>query len=441
MSANSIQSDRVRKPNDISIQSIRLISYTGAEVDLSNIFQELNIFENIFENFLSGNITIADGLNLIRHLPIIGREYLEVSWSTPGTDVITKRFAVYRVSPRHVAKDTVQVYTLNFCSPEQLRNREVKISKSFKGFHDEIVTQLFDYIKLDDNKVFEVMPTSDTDTILVPFWSPMQTINHIAKRSRPKVGPNDQSYLFFENLDGFYFLPANQLFGRDINWSYTYGRAMDSRQADDGFDTMHALAQSYSQIKEYSSEDTFNRLKEIRSGKFAATQFTYDVTNKTFDQTVYSYAEDFKRTSHSSEFPVLPSLKDSLSGARMSSLQYRPMQPDRYSDRVTSKETNWGLNHNAVMQQLTSFVINLTVSGDSRRRVGEMVFLNIPTPEANDGGTVLPDPYLSGNFLITSIRHRISKNDYECYMKVAKDSLEQPFPDFKTNTIQNNRQL
>ena len=48
------------------------------------VFEELNIYEDLFSNVLRGTFTFVDNQGLAETLPIIGAETLILSFSTPG---------------------------------------------------------------------------------------------------------------------------------------------------------------------------------------------------------------------------------------------------------------------------------------------------------------------------------------------------------------------
>ena len=68
---------------EIQINHVLLISHIGEVVDLSAIMTQIEIYENIFSPFISGNILINDSTNLIKNLPIIGQEKLEIEFLSP----------------------------------------------------------------------------------------------------------------------------------------------------------------------------------------------------------------------------------------------------------------------------------------------------------------------------------------------------------------------
>ena len=72
------------KGGELIIDKCRLYSQNGASIDLTNHFESIDVYENIYENTLSGSITIIDGLNIAQHLPIMGQEMLELTFYTPA---------------------------------------------------------------------------------------------------------------------------------------------------------------------------------------------------------------------------------------------------------------------------------------------------------------------------------------------------------------------
>ena len=70
-------------PGQIDFQTLKLISSNGIVVDLNDYMIEFNLIEDIFSNFLHGQILITDSSNILSKLPIVGDEILIVSYGTP----------------------------------------------------------------------------------------------------------------------------------------------------------------------------------------------------------------------------------------------------------------------------------------------------------------------------------------------------------------------
>jgi hypothetical protein len=84
------------------------------------------------------------------------------------------------------------------------------------------------------------------------------------------------------------------------------------------------------------------------------------------------------------------------------------------------------------MNQFRTNTLTITVNGDSRRRVGEIVSVDIPSVEDPKNKDDWYDPYLSGNYMITAIVHEIGHGDYTMKMELAKDGYDEQIPEVQT---------
>jgi hypothetical protein len=92
--------------------------------------------------------------------------------------------------------------------------------------------------------------------------------------------------------------------------------------------------------------------------------------------------------------------------------------------------------------------IKVSVAGDPNLAVGKVVnFQNYqmaPAVSSNENRT--PDPFYSGNYLVTAVRHIVKNNSYITVMELSKDSNTGPINGFNNsgslqnfvNGVQNN---
>ena len=71
---------------DYDLKNIFLHNHFGEVIDIKNLVQELNIYESIYKNALTGSIVIIDAQNLIAKLEIQGLERISFKLSTPGAN-------------------------------------------------------------------------------------------------------------------------------------------------------------------------------------------------------------------------------------------------------------------------------------------------------------------------------------------------------------------
>ena len=79
---------------------------SSVSVDITSQVIGFSIYEDIFSPTLYGDITIKDATNLLNGepqlgntigFPIVGEEYIEVTYSVVASEVVFRRFAVYAI--------------------------------------------------------------------------------------------------------------------------------------------------------------------------------------------------------------------------------------------------------------------------------------------------------------------------------------------------------
>jgi len=78
--------------------------------------------------------------------------------------------------------------------------------------------------------------------------------------------------------------------------------------------------------------------------------------------------------------------------------------------------------------QLDSVKINFSAPGDSSREVGDLISFDFPTENskvaASSSGRGAGHKYYSGKFLITSLRHKITQDEYTIHVEAIKDGYK-----------------
>ena len=77
-----------RFPGDFEVQSIFLTSPSFKDpekiVDLSSVWTEINLFEDLYSPAISGDVTLVQSGGFVEGIPIIGEETLEIHMSVAG---------------------------------------------------------------------------------------------------------------------------------------------------------------------------------------------------------------------------------------------------------------------------------------------------------------------------------------------------------------------
>ncbi|MDP6845887.1 MAG: hypothetical protein QF460_02960 [Candidatus Nanoarchaeia archaeon] len=92
----------------------------------------------------------------------------------------------------------------------------------------------------------------------------------------------------------------------------------------------------------------------------------------------------------------------------------------------------WLLQRQAQIHEFGSVVINFSISGNSARHVGDLIRFEIPTNIPDDDKDLASVPIghqlYSGLYLISKIRHKITRNTYDHDIELIKNSFAKRIP-------------
>ena len=66
----------IQHAGEYDLTDLKLYTGSGEVLNLSLMYQSLDIYENMFSNSLTGSIIFIDNNNLVMNGPITGQEYL-----------------------------------------------------------------------------------------------------------------------------------------------------------------------------------------------------------------------------------------------------------------------------------------------------------------------------------------------------------------------------
>jgi hypothetical protein len=431
----------IKNANDVQILKVNLINHAGVKIDCSNLWVNIEIYESIHSNVLTGSLTIHDKMNISRNAPVIGQEKIEISYKTPSVESIIKTFVVYDVpvKQRIPGKDDVLI-TFQFTSIQnQLSSRKL-ISKSYNNkkltdmvkliFEDYLTDNSSDESGLNNNNLVTIEDTLPKTSLVIPRWTPLQTINWICSTSE-WYGNCD--YVFFEGMESFYFAPLANL--KLAKPTTTYKYTTEKVSLEIGKDVNEEIRK----IITYSESQSGNNKYEMEvEGVFASTTISHDTTYKTVEYNNFYYWKDFQEENvvKLSKEPIAPmTYASKISGdvhtkvKNKSSYMFDNIRT-QYEPTHYQKRTSQMLRNNAKN-------LKIEINGDCRRRAGEVLTINIPSTEflpAKNREELL-DGHLSGNYLVTSVGHHISKQDgYFMGLELVRDSFQEAYPDYVSIT-------
>ena len=395
----------INPPNTLHSKShkidyVKLIT-TTTEYDITDQLLEFVLFEDILDDAINGDIVFVDSNNILSGAPVIGREKLEISFSSRDDNdafflPYKKTFKI--INTNGLQKDiqnNTEVYTMSIISEAYSESDKIKISKSFNNTPDKIVSSLMSII----NTPISVEECLYKRKFIVPNISPFQFIKFLCDESTSKVNQSSD-FVFFENKDGFNFKSAYTLMQAQTPTLITY-RINTKGNPDHRFNARHILIDKY-----------FNSLEHY-NGICGATIITHDIKKK--KQLVnktdyYSYTKDFKNMNNGNLF--IDNNQQQLPNSRI----LYDIADTIYSEH-NSLQINQRLKRLINRALLNNSKITISLSGNIDLKTGDVILLDY-RDEFNK-----PDLIRSGKYIITKIKHDVTKVEYMMTLECSKDSF------------------
>lgn len=429
---------------DYKLESLTLTSQNSNESsDITQFMLELNLYEDLFSFCMTGNLVVADAINLISNFPILGNEYLSVKLRTPTLEdspgnVIEKTFQIYAIYDRTLNDDRSQYYNISFMSVEGYENQTTVVTKAFNGSTDEVAQKIYEeYIEFGRPLVIMDAPHTSRIKYISNHWTPFRNMNFISKTAKgSKLKGSD--YLFFESNKAFYFASIESLIASQLNENsgvfdeYVLERndaKMPRRVTDIGY-TGNRLPDSVTAIENLKMLTTIDTLEGNNKGAFAASIDGYDFyTKKVINVSSRFALPDFVKTGTKS---IVPSTLLKNPSAHKTFYSHNTGlfndfgltdEEDLPSGSTASNISTKLLNRRGYLSSFENNKFEAVLPGRTDIQVGHVISLLYPSAEASTEGeeSTILDPMLSGFYIISAIHHKFDKNRHVMYTELIKN--------------------
>ncbi len=424
---------------EFTIDEAIIISASGRHVDIRPLMEELNVFEDLFSPCITGNLILTDSNNMINTLPLAGYEYLSLKFSKSSQKIsFEKIFRIYKITDRKQNSDQNEFYMIHFCSEEMILNESIRVSKVYTDTPiDAIVSNIASsYLKINTQKFpnTQLLNTSGLHTISIPNWRPFYAINWISRLALNPLYPG-ASYVFFENRNGFNFLPIESLVKQPPKQKFLNSKIRLGFETDKTKSDIESASES---INEYEFTSTYDMFKNISSVLYAGTLITIDPLRQRITNTQLTSETLFPQTGHLNSNALtstaltrlgLPVSREFQSFYRIypTTLGHESLSYKTATGLRGNQIERWLLQRNMYLGGIHANRLNVSIPGNVALTVGDTIDLRFP---AIVGQTHVRefDKLYSGKYLITALRHAINKNSHLCYLEISKDSSEVTYP-------------
>lgn len=406
-------------------QACILFLGTDDAVDVASHIEQINIYEDIYSPFISGQITLRDTLDLPNIFGRSGKDVLLLKIRTNGLPDIPKNvifgsFHIYKMGERSLAGDRMQLYTYHFMSLEFMTDMNTHISKAFKGTGDTIFKEIANtYYTKDQSQIRNFIADQSTANIkfIQNFWTPSKCIQYAAQH---QVQSNQNyPFVFFENRDGFCFKDLYRLYQQEVIQVFVesdFSADVSNEKLDSGY-TKRDPERDFQVVHETRVDTMFDYLVDKTAGAIRQKLTTYDLLKKEFVITDYK----MRVAGRLNENPL-------YAGSVVETTEPARMYMSKYYDNVdfgNSTNSAYIQSRMSDMRLLNAAKLEIDVFGRTDYTVGKIVYYaaNIKAQILKDTpAEEYTDKIYSGRYLITAINHRFDRSRHLATIELSKES-------------------
>jgi hypothetical protein len=352
------------------------------------MFVDINIYESIFQPFVTAKLTIIDTHDLVYRGPIVGDEEIEITAVDNDDKIFNWKFVVYKLERDNNAKQgqvSKQLLILYLITKEEKNNILKRISRRLEDLPHNLVSYVVE--KYLEGTVID-LESGFTDKIPLTanYWKPLEIINYIEEQT--------VDCLFYQNQLGFHFKSVADLMNTEFVEKLTWKQPSDTTF-------------KVSDIISYSIQKYFN-LKEL--GMIFQGLGT---TNYRFDDIEYRWYKEQNDFETVSEYTTNLGKKLDI-----------PTSWKTYNSEIKRVYNDEKIeNRRKLLNRLfDKYKLTLRINGKKERNIGENYLIEYFIRERETSDKI--NINLTGFWFLVSIRHHFLKSgEYNQVMNLVKNGF------------------
>jgi len=425
----------VKKSTQFSINELAIVTKNG-NIDISNIFEELNIFDSLFLPVMNGKILIKDAQGLSGKLFFDGSESILIDISKdPNSDVANfkKAFRIIRQSDRKAEGSSGEMYVLHFVSDELTYSDRQKINQNYSGTYSYAVQKIMEnYLKVPTGETGGVYENScGIRDFPIPNLRPLEAIEWIAKRAVDiNQAPN---FMFFQNIVGYNFASLSTLLTQEDLLDIKF-EPKNTKQGNPFSEISSAIA-----FEVVSQSDSFKKQRDgVNAGQFLG----FDPITREIAKKEISFGDVYTTMKNANENPDFSEIFDrdgkpntqafdskksvSIFGAAQKLSSYIKKNDPTSVSKVDNIE-DYLFQRKSIISNLMAKRLKIAMPGNFQLTSGFNVNVMAPSQGIKEDGDDNDDPSVSGKYLIVATRHIIGFDKHETVIEVASTSTNNEF--------------
>lgn len=425
----------IQQSTQFKVKELTIVTKAG-NVDVIDLYEEINIFDSLLVPVMSGFILMRDSVGLSGKLLFDGSESILIEvLKDENSDVagFKKAFRIYKQSDRKNDGQNSESYLLHFVSDELIYSDQQRITQSFEGTMTDIVQKILtNYLKVSENNLGGIYePSSGLRSVTIPNLKPLEAIEWCAKRS---VDVNQSPcFMFYQNLLGYNFATLSTLLTEDELLDIKFEIKNQSKG-----DPISEIGSP----RAYEIIAQTDMVEKTRSGVNAGQFVGFDPMTGTIARKNISFNDHYGEMKHGNENPNQSAVqnrdgKDAteayeskktvsiFSAAKQFSNYIKKNDPTSLS--LENNYENYLFQRKAIIQNLMAKRIRLAMPGNFQLTSGFNVNVIAPQFGEKERGDDNDDPSVSGKYLIIASRQVIKYDKHETIIEVATTSTNNEF--------------
>jgi hypothetical protein len=306
--------------------------------------------------------------------------------------------------------------------------------KILKSYQNKSVSQIVDdilttYLKVPYRKSGDLEETYGTYDFIIPNLKPFDAINWLCTYARPMPPNTGADLLFYEDRDGYKLRSLQTLYTQQDLGTYNYApknaQSLDKTESNLTYNVDNALT--------YEIMDSFDTLSATNGGLLANSVLNVDILLRRAFLQKFNYETDYvnKATQLNDQPGVNYSYKnrlgDQMNETHMANfkLVFGNSKQAEYPDIDQTAVARdifaevYIPNRTAQLPLSTYMRAKISVWGNPLLTVGRTISFNLLSKDPKNKQL---DPFYSGRYIITAVRHLLTFDNYRTVIEIAKDS-------------------
>jgi len=419
-----------------TIGSLQLLLRNGGSISLTEVFQRVELYEDIFNPSISGYVEIKDYVGGLEKFQLTGGEIISISVFKPETTtpvIIRNDLVVHTITKaRYDAQNSI-TYTLQFTTKAAVNSQKKRIFKSYGKERNigKIVEDLYGVLEAPYPINAQIPSVGLNKAFVVPGYTPIQAINYLAKRS----GADNDYFLFFERVNcGYRGGGFTHVFG-GINKLRSLSPAVGQTTYTDSIHnivyhpsigyTVAQGAETYIKAKTLEFQDNYNHLINMNHGFYQSKLNSLNLNARTYTSKKFSYKEglnDFYINELVNDANIFGDFdNEEFPGERLFTTGINDPIQDK------SRWVEYDL-HGAMLMSGVRIIVDITGSTNVVG-AGDIVNLSIPGSYAKtfnlEEAEITEDNMYSGKYFVTACRHTLTPYNYSKKLELSRGSTRQ----------------